>query len=227
MRTVAMVLAMVVASATARAEPAVTLYAAGSLTGALGETAKAYGAATGIEVATNFGPSGQMRERIEAGEPATVFASADFGHPKKLAEAGKAGPVVVFARNRLCAMARPGLAVSSDRVLEAMLDPAVKLGTSTPGNDPSGDYAWAVFAKAEAVRPGAEAALAAKALKLAGAKDSAKPPEGRNTYAWHLAEGRADLFLAIAAPARSLPASCPGSPWSTCPTGWRSGPTTA
>ena len=76
MRTVAMVLAMVVASATARAEPAVTLYAAGSLTGALGEAAKAYGAATGIEVATKFGPSGQMRERIEAGEPATVFASA-------------------------------------------------------------------------------------------------------------------------------------------------------
>ncbi len=210
MRTVAMVLAMVVASATAQADPAMSLYAAGSLTGALGETAKAYGAATGIEVATNFGPSGQMRERIEAGEPATVFASADFGHPKKLAEAGKAGPVVVFARNRLCAMARPGFAVSSDRVLEAMLDPAVKLGTSTPGNDPSGDYAWAVFAKAEAVRPGAEAALAAKALKLAGAKDSAKPPEGRNTYAWHLAEGRADLFLGYCSAGKVAAGELPG-----------------
>ena len=85
MRTIGMVLAMVVASASRhRAEPAVTLYAAGSLTGTLAETAKAYGAATGVEVATTFGPSGQMRERIEAGETATVFASADFGHPKNL-----------------------------------------------------------------------------------------------------------------------------------------------
>ena len=89
-----------------------------------------------------------MRERIEAGEPATVFASADFGHPKKLADEGKAGPAVVFARNRLCAMARPGLAVAGPPA-RGDARPAVKLGTSTPGNDPSGDYAWALFAKAE------------------------------------------------------------------------------
>jgi molybdate transport system substrate-binding protein len=178
-----------------QAEPTVTLYAAGSLTGALGEVAKAYARATGVEVATRFGPSGQMREWIEAGEPATVFASADVGHPKRLHDTGKAGPVVVFARNRLCAMARPGLEVSPDNLLAVMLDPGIKLGTSTPGNDPSGDYAWAMFAKAEALKPGARATLEDKALKLAGGKDSAQPPAGRNTYAWHLAEGRADLFL--------------------------------
>jgi molybdate transport system substrate-binding protein len=174
---------------------AVTLYAAGSLTGALTEAAKAYAGASGVEVATRFGPSGQMRERNEAGEPATVFASADYGHPEKLREAGKAGPVVVFARDRLCAMVRPGIGVGTEGVLDAMLDPGVKLGTSTPGNDPSGDYAWAVFAKAEALRPGAGAALEGKALKLAGGKDSARPPEGRSAYAWHIVEGRADLFL--------------------------------
>ncbi len=74
----AVALAVIVAPALARAEsPGVTLYAAGSLTGTLGEVAEAYAAAAGTEVATRFGPSGQMRERIEAGEPATVFASAD------------------------------------------------------------------------------------------------------------------------------------------------------
>ncbi len=186
---------VIAAAAPAHAEPAVTLYAAGSLTGALGEAAKAYAAAAGVEVATKFGPSGQMRERIEAGEPATVFASADYGHPKKLFEAGKAGPVVVFTRNRLCVLARPGLAVDPGNLLGAMLDPALKLGTSTPGNDPSGDYAWALFAKAEQVKPGAKAALAAKAIKLVGGKESAQPPAGRNATAWHMQEGRADLFL--------------------------------
>ena len=35
-----------------------------------------------------------------------------------------------------------------------MLDPAVKLGTSTPRADPSGDYAWEVFRKADKLKPG-------------------------------------------------------------------------
>ncbi len=210
MRALALVLAMALIPVAARADATVSLYAAGSLTGALGEVAKAYSAATGVEVATAFGPSGQMRERIEAGEPATVFASADFGHPRRLAEPGKAWQPVVFARNRLCLMARPGLAVGTDGVLDAMLDPALKLGTSTPGNDPSGDYAWAVFAKAEATRPGAKAALEAKALQLAGGKDSTKPPAGRNTYAWHLAEGRADLFLGYCSNGLVAAAELPG-----------------
>lgn len=210
MRTSVMVLAMVIASASAQAEPAVTLYAAGSLTGALGEAAKAYGAATGVEVATKFGPSGQMRERIEAGEPATMFASADLGHPKNLADAGKAGPVVVFTRNRLCALARPGLDIGTDRLLASMLDPAVRLGTSTPGNDPSGDYAWAVFTKAETLQAGAKSALEGKALKLVGGKDSAQPPPGRNSYAWHLAEGRADLFLGYCSAGKIAAGELPG-----------------
>ena len=91
-----------------------------------------------------------------------------------------------------------------------MLDPTVKLGTSTPGNDPPGDYAWAVFAKADAIRPGAEAALAAKALQLAGGKDSASRPAGRNTYAWHLAEGRADVFLGYCSDGKVAAGELPG-----------------
>ena len=63
-------------------------------------------------------------------------------HPAALAEAGKAPPVVMFARNRLCALAAPGVSVSSETLLDRILDPKVKLGTSTPKADPSGDYAW-------------------------------------------------------------------------------------
>ena len=36
-----------------------------------------------------------------------------------------------------------------------ILDPGVKLGTPTPRADPSGDYAFEVFRKADAIRPGA------------------------------------------------------------------------
>ena len=50
-------------------------------------------------------------------------------------------------------------------LLEQMLSPDVKVGTSTPKADPSGDYAFEVFAKAEALKAGARAALEAKALQ--------------------------------------------------------------
>ncbi len=62
--------------------------------------------------------------------------------------------MVRFARNKLCALVRPGLAVDSRHLLERMLEKDVKVGTSTPRADPSGDYAFEVFRKAEAIRQG-------------------------------------------------------------------------
>lgn len=187
-------LAAGLAGGAAAAEP-VTLFAAGSLRTALGEVVRGFTDAQGIEVATAFGPSGLMRERIEAGETAHVFASANMRHPRTLEAAGRGGPVALFARNRLCGLARPGLGVTGATLLAAMLDPGTRLGTSTPKADPSGDYAFELFGKAEAQSPGAEAALGAKALQLTGGPDSAKPPEGRNAYAWVVESGQADLFL--------------------------------
>ena len=103
-----------------------------------------------------------------------MFASANMEHPQALASAGKSGPVVLFARNRLCALVRPGLDVTPATLLDRMLDRSVKLGTSTPRADPSGDYAWEVFRKADAIRPGAGAALERKALQLTGGHASAR-----------------------------------------------------
>src|SRR5262249_3850658 len=170
-----LLLAMLVSSAQAQ-EP-VRVYAAGSLRAAFTEAATDFRAKTGSPVALTFGASGLLKERIEKGEGADGFASANREHPQALEEAGRAGPARTFARNRLCALARPELKVASDTLLERMLDPAVKLGTSTPKADPSGDYAFELFAKAEAVQPGARARLEAKALKLTGGPDSPQPPK--------------------------------------------------
>ena len=141
------------------------LYAAGSLKAALGDVAAAYEAATGQHIEATFGPSGLMRERIEKGEPAHVFASADMDHPRALESQGKGGPVRLLARNRLCAIAQPGLDVSEQTLLEVMSRPEIRLGTSTPKSDPAGDYAWKLFDKAETVQPGSRSLLAAKALQ--------------------------------------------------------------
>jgi molybdenum ABC transporter molybdate-binding protein len=168
----------------------VSLFAAGSLKAALSEVAEDYTAIYGTPVATSFGPSGLMRERIEAGEVAHVFASANMRHPRTLESAGKGGPVTLFARNRLCGLARPDVTVSTDTLLEVILSDDVRLGTSTPKADPSGDYAFELFDKS-----GHADALKAKALQLTGGPDSAKPPEGRNNYAWVLDSDQADVFL--------------------------------
>ena len=116
-------------------------------------------------------------------------------HPQALAAAKKSGPVVLFARNQLCALARPGVTVTTATLLDRMLDPGVKLGTSTPRADPSGDYAWEVFRKAERLRPGAFATLERKALQLVGGPGAPTAPPGRSVYAMLIAEGKADLFL--------------------------------
>jgi molybdate transport system substrate-binding protein len=208
-----LLLAGVIGASSAQADgpPALRLFAAGSLQAALGEIARELSAAEKIPVETHFGPSGVLRERIEKGEPGDLFASADMGNPLALSRAGKAGPVVLFARNRLCALVRPGLDVTQDTLLAALLDPALKLGTSTPKADPAGDYTWAMFAKAEAVRPGSRARLEAKALPLMGGLNAARPPEGVNLYAWHLREKRADIFIAYCSAGADFLAQMPGA----------------
>jgi molybdate transport system substrate-binding protein len=183
-------------SISAAAADEIRLYAAGSLRGALTDVSAAFATATGHHVTVKFGPSGVLKDEIANGANADVFASANMAHPTALSEAHKSGPVYLFARNRLCALAGPRLKVDSSSLLERLLDPTTMLGTSTPKSDPSGDYAWEVFKKAEAVKAGARAVLQQKARQLTGSPASAAPPPGRAVYGWHIAEGHADIFLA-------------------------------
>jgi molybdate transport system substrate-binding protein len=175
----------------------VRVFAAGSLRVALTDVVRAFQAkSTGLQVETEFAASGLLRERIEKGEAAHIFASADMGHPAKLFDAGYAKTnVAIFGRNQLCALAREGLKVTPASLLETILDPGVRVGISTPGADPSGDYAFALFGKAESHKSGARAVLEAKALRLTGGPASEKAPAGKNQYGWVMASGTADVFL--------------------------------
>jgi ABC-type molybdate transport system substrate-binding protein len=177
--------------------PALTLFAAGSLRGALTEIGRAFTQHDGLDVTTVFGPSGLLRERLEAGEHADVFASADLGHPARLRAAGRSGPVVLFARTGVSALVAPGRAVTTATLLDCLLDPALTLATSTPIIDPLGDYTWTIFHRAEEARPGSFAVLAAKARQLIGGGGMPPIPPGQSPLAYLLQEGRqADLFLA-------------------------------
>jgi ABC-type molybdate transport system substrate-binding protein len=188
--------ALAITMTPAMAEETVLLHAAGSLRAALTEVAKAFEAAGLGKVQAKFGASGLLKDEIAGGAKAEVFASANMEHPLALAAEKRSGAVVLFARNRLCALARPGLDAAPDALLGRMLDPQVKLGTSTPKADPSGDYAWEVFRKAEKLSPGAFAILEKKALQLTGGPTSPPAPQGRSVYGDLVAQGAADIFLA-------------------------------
>jgi molybdate transport system substrate-binding protein len=153
------------AAASAAAQPdSVQVFAAGSLRGVVTELAAEAGPTLGIEVQPSFGGSGAMRERIEKGESADLLMSADLGSPRKLESQGRTTlPIIAFARNRMCVVSRRSAGVTAANLIDRLLAAGIRLKTSTPIADPSGDYAWSIFRKIEAVRPGAQAILERKA----------------------------------------------------------------
>jgi ABC-type molybdate transport system substrate-binding protein len=176
------------------AEP-LRVYAAGSLAVAFTDMVRAFPAPASAVAPLVFGPSGVLRERIEHGEPADLLASADMEQPRTLARERGDRSVVMFTRNRLCALGRATLGLTPDNILEKLLDPTVRLATSTPHADPGGDYAWAVFARAGLVRPGAQAILEAKALKLVGGPNTLPLVPGHGAVQGVFLADRADVML--------------------------------
>lgn len=193
----------------AAAAEAVTLYAAGSLRAAMNEMASAFEAGGGGPVAGTFGSSGQLRERIVDGEAAHVFAANNMAHAEAVMRAGKSGPVVLFARNPLCAIAREKLKLTSANLLDTMLKPAIRLATPTPIADPAGDDAIDMFKLADKVKPGARDKLETKAIHPTGGASAEQPPAGRNLYAWFFEKDRVDVFLTYCSLALAARAAMP------------------
>lgn len=174
------------------------VYAAGSLRAAMTDLAHAFERETPIAVKLTLGPSGLLKDRIEGGEAAQVFASANMNHPEALRASGKAEVVRPFARNALCALASSAFALQGKTLAQRLLDADVRVGTSTPRADPSGDYAFQMFERIEsngAAGAGSAAALQAKALQLTGGPNSPQPPAGRNLYSMLVDEGKVDVFI--------------------------------
>jgi molybdate transport system substrate-binding protein len=172
----------------------IVLYGAGSLREAMTQIGRDFQQRGGPPVRMEFGPSGMMRERIEARERVDLFASADMSHPLRLEKQGQAVIVAMFARNTVCAFSTSRVGLTTAGLLDTLLDPTVKLGTSAPNSDPLGDYTWQMFKKAEAVKAGSDAVLTGKARVLIGS--GMRIPEGQDPVAAALNERTVDVFLA-------------------------------
>lgn len=177
----------------------VPLFAAGSLRPALTPLISHFTRLSGIDFTVEYGPAGLLRERIEAGEPCALFASANRAHPQQLLSSRKAVSVQTFSRNQLSlTTARPG------EWLDLLRDPTLRIGTSTPGCDPCGDYTWALFEKLDLLEAGLGQQLRGRATALVGGRDSLNVPKGELASAWVIRQGFADLFIGYAHYAKTL-----------------------
>ncbi len=170
--------------------------AAGSLKRAFIPLCDHFSRQGGITVNVDFGPAGLLRERIEAGERCDLFASANTLHPQTLLNSGRALTAETFAFNRLNLTARNTAQTENDDWLSLLANPALRLGTSTPGCDPSGDYTWEMFSRIEAEHP--DIGLRARAKMLVGGRDSLSVPAGEIASAWLIRQNLTDLFIGYA-----------------------------
>jgi molybdate transport system substrate-binding protein len=202
--TILLVFSVAQTVALAQAADTVFVYAAGSLRAPLTQLAQDFEAqATGVKVELIFGASGLLKDRIAAqtsaeAKPAHVFASANMEHPQALAATERFATVRRFTRNALCALTALPMEVREDNLVSVLLNPAVKVGISTPRADPSGDYTWQMFERIEATGAGPKGsadALKAKALQLTGGPNSPAPPADRNVYGMLASNGQADIFI--------------------------------
>jgi ABC-type molybdate transport system substrate-binding protein len=112
--------------------------------------------------------------------------------------------------NRLCIQGMKSLGLARETVLDRMLDPKLTLATSTPHADPGGDYACAVFARADRVHPGSRAILEAKAKTLVGGPGMTPAVPGHSGAAGVFHTGEADLFLGYCSNVNEMLAEVPG-----------------
>ncbi|SFP50328.1 molybdate ABC transporter substrate-binding protein [Sphingomonas rubra] len=131
----------------AQDRPPLTVFAAASLTDALGEIGRAYTAATGQRVRFSFTSSGTAAQQIQAGARADVFVSADTAWMDRLQQAGRLQPGlranVAGGRLVLIAPVRSAtrLAVRPGFPLAAALGPRGRLAVGDPASVPAGKYA--------------------------------------------------------------------------------------
>jgi ABC-type molybdate transport system substrate-binding protein len=212
-RIEAIVLALLSAAAAANvgaAPETVEIFSAGSLRAVVNELAGVAAPALDVEVKATFGGSGLLRERIEKGEKPDLFMSADLASPRKLEAQGRTVvPAVMIARNRMCIVSRRAAGLTAANLIDRLLATGVRVKTSTPFADPAGDYAWAIFERIDALRPGSGAVLKDKAQALMSLAAMPGTSVGQSPYGALFASGQIDAAITYCSGVASLEKEVP------------------
>ena len=159
----------------ARADAALTVFAAASLKNALDEVAAAWKVKTKLEISISYAASSALARQIEAGAPADVFISADMDWMQYLAAKGLVDGARPLLGNDLVLVAPLGSSVSG------RLEPGLglaggRLAMADVRAVPAGKYGKAALEKLglwESVRDSiAQAENVRAALKLVAAGEA-------------------------------------------------------
>ncbi len=132
-------------------KPALTVFAAASLTEALQAAGAAYSARTAVPVRFSFASSAAIARQLEAGAPADIFISADAEWMDYAQRHGLIAPATraTVARGRLALIAPAGsairLRIGRGMPLAAGLGQAGRLAIGDPDAVPAGRYARAAL----------------------------------------------------------------------------------
>ena len=108
------------------------ILAAGSLRAVWPDLVAAFSVLSGLKVNTDFAPAGLLRQRIEAGEPCDLFASANRQHPEALLQSGRAAEAGLFAANTLSLTIKRDIVTQADDWLSLLCRNDLRLATSMP-----------------------------------------------------------------------------------------------
>lgn len=175
----------------------VTIFSAGSFRSALTELIDKLNN-TGLCIHTEFGPAGLLRERIEQGEKCDIFISADVKNVERLSLHKAILAEATIAKNKLAITTWNKQEYRIHSGLELLLDPTLRVGTSTPECDPSGDYTWQLFELIEQAYPTQGERLKREAKQLVGGRQPAQIPQGKLASCYLLEQDEADLFVGYA-----------------------------
>jgi len=182
----------------------IRVVAAGSLKDAFTAIFADYTKQYGNGFVSVWGPSGVLRERLRNGEGFDVFASAALPHAQALTDAGVSGPSILFARNALCIVTDANRALDAGNLVDTLLEPEIRIGTSTPVSDPAGDYTWAMFRRIDVQRPGAFEILSRKAQQLFGGAATSGLLNGRPRPLVALDDRQVDLLVSYCSSAQQM-----------------------
>ena len=142
-----LVLSLVIAAL--GAENSVHIFAAASLTGAVGELAKAYELKTGVHVVPSFAAASTLAKQIDNGAPAEIFISADQKWMDYLVERKRINAATRqdLVGNSLVVIAPKGKGFALTMTKEFAAETAFtgRLAVGDPTNVPVGIYAKEAF----------------------------------------------------------------------------------
>ncbi|MBT6287461.1 MAG: solute-binding protein, partial [Oceanospirillales bacterium] len=171
------------------------ILAPGSMTHILPSLLVEYHSLKPPSIHCEFGPSGSLRAKIEAGKHYHLFLSATTTHTQDLFHSDHLSKHDVLGYNRMVLLHRRSIDVRQETVLSHLVDSTRILGMSTTGLDPAGDYALEILKNVSVATKTSLSDLVARTRIITGGRETPNAPPGRNQYGWIMETQNVDLLL--------------------------------